>query len=130
MTNKKNFSAIEPQYLCDVCNIAVTNPICPACLAGEVEAWLTLYPSLRREVLPRIKKYAFAISDGATESTKCIKCGEGSAYICPYCFTNQVLRELKKLDVNKIILKEFFEFFNFDFDHTGYSKEAEELGVI
>ena len=38
--------------------------------------------------------------------------------------------DYKKLNSNKLILTEFFEFFNFDFHHTGYSKEAEALGVI
>ena len=42
----------------------------------------------------------------------------------------EVMRELKQINVNNIILREFFEFFNFDFHHTGYSKEAEMLGVI
>jgi len=37
---------------------------------------------------------------------------------------------LKKIKVNKAILKEFLEFFNYDFEHTGYSKDAEELGAI
>ena len=130
MANKHNFSAFEPQYLCDVCNIAVTNPLCPACLAIEIDAWLTLYPDLRRELFPRIKKHIVNTDVKEKDSTQCIKCGSKTASICPYCFTSQVLRELKKLGVNKIILREFFEFFNFDFEHTGYSKEAEKLGVI
>lgn len=127
---KHNISAFEPQFLCDVCSIAVTNPLCPNCLATEIEAWLTLYPNLRKELLPRMKRYIENIGEQAIEFTQCIKCGNKTASVCPYCFTDQVLKELKKLETNKIILKEFFEFFNFDFDHTGYSREAEKLGVI
>ena len=130
MANKHHFSAAEPQYLCDICNIAVSNPLCPMCLATEIEAWLTLYPKLSVDLLPQIKKYIEKCDDKSEESTKCIKCGNNTASVCPYCFTDQVLRELKKLEVNKIILREFFQFFNFDFEHTGYSAEAEELGVI
>ncbi len=127
---KHNQSAFEPQFLCDVCSIAVTNPLCPACLAVEVEAWLTLYPDLRRQLLPKIKRYIENISEKTIEFTQCIKCGNKTASVCPYCFTESILKELKRLEANKIILSEFFQFFNFDFEHTGYSKEAEELGVI
>jgi hypothetical protein len=131
MVNKHNLSAAEPQYLCDICNMAVTNPLCPSCLALEIEAWVTLYPDLKRALLPKLRKFIENAEDtNGRESTPCIKCGETSASICPYCFTNRVLLELKRLDVNKIVLREFFEFFNFDMDHTGYSEEAEELGVI
>ncbi len=127
---KNNFSAFEPQFLCDECNIAVTNPLCPACLATEVEAWLTLYPNLRKELLPRLKSYLAKMEDKELEYTQCIKCKNNIASVCPYCFTEYVLRELKRIEANKIVLGEFFEFFNFDFDRTGYSKEAEKLGVI
>lgn len=127
---KNNLSLTEPQYLCNVCSIAVTNPLCPACLAIEIQAWVTLYPNLSKELIPRIKRYIENLEEKAIDFTQCIKCGNKTASVCPYCFTNQVLKELKKLEANKIILREFFEFFNFDFDHTGYSQEAEKLGVI
>jgi hypothetical protein len=130
MANKLNNSFLEPQYLCDICSMAVTNPLCPACLATEIEAWLTLYPDLRGQLLPKLKRFIENTNFREKESTQCIKCGNNTASICPYCFTNQVLKELKKLEASKIILREFFEFFNFDLDHTGYSSEAEELGVI
>jgi hypothetical protein len=126
---QKKHSASETQYLCDVCSEAVVNPICPFCLTTEIEAWLTLYPNLREELLPRIKMHLLR-PESNVKSTKCIKCKTHSAFVCPYCFTEFVLLELKKISVNRIILKEFFEFFNFDFEHTGYFKEAEKLGVI
>ena len=91
---------------------------------------MTLYPNLRKELLPKLKSYLAKIEDNALEYTQCIKCKDNIASVCPYCFTEYVLRELKKIEANKIVLGEFFEFFNFDFDHTGYSKEAEKLGVI
>ncbi len=127
---KHNLYAQQVQYLCDVCSIAVTNPLCPECLATEIEAWLTLYPDLRKQLLPRIKRFIENINERAIEFTQCIKCGSKTASVCPYCFTEEVLRELKRLEANKIILSEFFQFFNFDFEHIGYSREAEELGVI
>jgi len=130
MTKNNKLSAIEPQFLCDVCSIAITNPICPSCLTEEIEAWLTLYPNLRNELMPKLKKYLERIEDKAFDSAECIKCKDKKAAVCPYCFTTNVFDELKKIKANRIILKEFVEFFNFDFEHTEYSQEAEKLGVI
>lgn len=130
MTQKKYSQALEPRFLCDICSEAVSNPLCPSCLAVEIEAWLTLYPDLRKQIMPKLEKYLNRIENKMEESTKCIKCSNKRAAICPYCFTEFVLDELKRIEANKIILREFFEFFNFDFEHTQYSEEAEELGVI
>jgi len=130
MIKQQDSYAIEPQFLCDVCSEAVTNPICPFCLATEIEAWMTLYPNLRHDLTPYLNKYLKQIGSRITEYTQCIKCGNKRAAVCPYCFTEYVLRSLKKIKVNKIILREFLDFFNFDLEHTGYSHEAEKLGVI
>ena len=129
MLSKKHFAA-EPQFLCDVCSEAVTNPICPSCLTIEIQAWLTHYPGLKNEIMPLLHKYLKDIDDKINESTKCIICKDKKAASCPYCFTEYVLRQLRKINANKIILKEFIEFFNFDLHHTGYTKGAEELGLI
>lgn len=131
MIIQKTPHANERSYMCDMCSEAVTNPICPYCLTVEIEAWLTFYPTLKKQILPRIHNYLNRISNRITNyGTQCIKCGENRAFVCPYCFTWYVFRELRKINANKVILKEFFEFFNFDHGHTGYSKEAEELGII
>jgi len=111
--------------------MAVTNPLCPSCLTKEIDAWSTLYPDLREKLLPKLNNYLNQSEDHIVfEATKCIKCNETRGIVCPYCFTDFVLRELKRIKANKIILREFLEFFNFDLDHTGYSKEAEKLGII
>ncbi|MBS3079118.1 hypothetical protein J4218_03280 [Candidatus Pacearchaeota archaeon] len=120
----------EPQILCDVCSEAVSNPICPSCLTNEIEAWATLYPDLIKNLIPRLRQYLNQADDRIVfEATLCLKCNETRGIVCPYCFTEFVFNELKRMKVNKIILKEFLEFFNFDFDHNGYSNE-EKLGVI
>ena len=117
--------------LCDICRNSITHPICSHCLKEEVEAWLTLYPHLREELMPRIKKFLTAIEDNRlSESTRCIKCSNKRAAVCPYCFTERVLYELKKMGSSVYVIKEFFMFFNFDFEHTGYSKEAERLHLL
>ena len=130
MTIQKNYYVPETHYICDVCSEAVTNPICPFCLATEVDAWLTLYPNLRKELKPKIELYLKKIHAKIFESTTCIKCSGKRASVCPYCFTKFVFEELENISANRMILKEFFEFFNFDFEHTGYTKEFEEMGVI
>ncbi len=110
---KNNSFAFEQQYVCEICGEAITNPLCPVCLTTEINAWLTLYPDLRKELIPKLQKYLKRVKEDITNSTQCIKCKNKRASICPYCFTAYVLGELKKLNINKIILKEFLEFFNF-----------------
>jgi len=130
MLTQKNYLSHGTQFICEVCGDAVINPICPVCITTELEAWLTLYPNLRHELTKLLEGYLEDINNKVNDATACIKCKNKRASVCPYCFTEHVLGELKTLEVNHIVLKEFFEFFNFDFNHTGYSKEAEELGVI
>mgnify|MGYP001588482433 FL=1 len=125
MITKNNYSADEPQFMCDVCSEAITNPLCPFCLTTEIEAWLTLYPNLRSELLPKLKKYLINIQNKLIEGDNCIKCNK-RASVCPYCFTDYVVREIKKIGASELVLKEFIEFFNFDFEHTGYSEESQE----
>jgi len=127
----KNFPAPETHYMCDVCSEAVTNPLCPFCLAIEIEAWLTMYPSLKKEISPKLRKFLTNINNRITSyGTECIKCKNKRASVCPYCFTEFVFRELRKINTGALILKEFFEFFNFDLHHTGYTKEFEQMGVL
>ena len=57
MLKQKLYLASEQQFHCDVCSEAVTNPLCPMCLTGEIEAWSTLYPNIRSELLPKLKRY-------------------------------------------------------------------------
>jgi len=134
MLLQKDFHAHEPNdsdHICDVCSEAVTNPLCPFCLTIEIEAWLTLYPTLRRELLSKLNEYLNKTHNKITNyGTRCIKCKMQRAYVCPYCFTEFVFKELIEINAEKLVLREFFEFFNFDLDHKGYSKIAEEMGVL
>ena len=114
MLKQNNYLVLEQQHHCDICSEAVTNPLCPICLTGEVEAWLTLYPSLSNELLPKLKKYLQRIEDKIIDSTKCIKCKNKRVSICPYCFVDYIFGELKKLSVSKIVFKEFLQFFNYE----------------
>jgi len=106
--------AFEPQFYCEICGETVSNPLCPVCLSLEIDAWTTLYPNLRNELLPKIKKYLKRIEESIVSSTKCIKCKRAITSICPYCFIDFVEGELKKLESNNLVLTEFMDFFDFD----------------
>ncbi len=124
--------ALERFYECLDCHEAIFNPICPECLTFQIEAWLSSlsgYPP-KDKILKRIKDYVIATRNVSNKATPCIVCRKPRATLCPYCFTNYVFALLKCLEVNREVLKEFFQFFNYDFDHTGYTIEAERLGVI
>lgn len=117
--------------LCRECKEAIFNPLCPRCLSGEINSWLCSYPSLRilkTKITTKINK--LVNNKSFNNGNKCAVCKKNSAFLCPYCFTKLVLDELKKEGAPNSVLKEFLQFFNFDFEHTGYSKEAEKLGVF
>ena len=114
MLKQKFYQTVEKQYHCDICSEAVTNPLCPICLVGEVEAWLTFYPNLKEALLPKLKKYLERVEEKVIDATECIKCKKARTSICPYCFMDYVEGELKKLNVIPRILEEFNKFFDFD----------------
>lgn len=111
---QKNSSAFEQHFMCEVCGEAITTPLCPICLSLEIDAWTTLYPNLRNELLPKLKTYLERIKENIISSTKCIKCKRAITSICPYCFIDFVEGELKKLESNNLVLTEFMDFFDFD----------------
>jgi len=109
-----NSNAFEQHFSCEICGEAITNPLCPLCLNLEIDAWTTLYPNLRNELLPKLKTYLERIKESVINATECIKCKKATTSICPYCFIDFVEGELKKLGSNNIVLTEFMDFFDFD----------------
>ena len=130
MLQKTFYPALERFYECLECHEAISNPLCPSCLAVQIEAWLTSYPELGKKLMPQIEGYIEKTKNLTGKTISCVSCTRKRASLCPYCFTHHVFDLLKDMKVNKRILIEFLQFFNFDFYHTGYSKDAEELGVI
>ena len=100
-------------YECEICHEPITNPICPICLSAEIDIWSTNYPGLRRELTPRLKKHLRRLKQQTKEAVQCIKCNKKRISICSYCFIRKVLNELDELETNKIIKKEFLQFFNY-----------------
>ncbi|MDD5192932.1 MAG: hypothetical protein PHH54_06500 [Candidatus Nanoarchaeia archaeon] len=111
----KNFySEREPGfYECELCNEPITNPICPVCLSAEMDIWATNYPNIRKELVPRLKRHLKKFKQQTREAVQCIKCNEKRISMCPYCFIREILSELDEIKADKIIKKEFLQFFNY-----------------
>jgi hypothetical protein len=131
MNLKVDYSSSEfrdKTYTCSFCTESITNPLCPFCLAEEIQAWLTLYPHLKEDILSSLNDYLKKINNSLTSyGVVCIKCGEDRASVCPYCFTEFVFKKLIEIKANRLVLKEFFDFFDFDLEHKGYIEFVEEL---
>jgi len=110
---KTFYPANEFFYECEVCSEPITNPICPVCLAAEIDVWSTNYPNLRRELLPKLKGYLKRLERNSKETIQCIRCGKERVYVCSYCFIKNVLESLEEIDASKIVKKEFLQFFNY-----------------
>lgn len=110
--------------ICTECKEVIYNPLCPSCLAKEMQQWLD-GNAISKKIQKEIKNYIIR-TEGYSDSMKCIICKDNYTDICPYCFTEHVYEFLQKIKANKQIINEFFDFFNFDFEHSGYSKDFEE----
>ena len=100
------------QSHCDICAESITNPICPDCIVNEVNEWIILYPKIRKKIIPKLKKYLINL-ENQNSSVNCIKCKKAQT-VSPYCFTNIIEGELKKLTNNWKLIDEFNELFDFD----------------
>lgn len=107
------YPAIGAFYECEVCHEPITNPICPVCLAEEIDIWSTNYPNLRRDLLPRIRRYVKELKSQSREAVQCIKCNRTTMSVCSYCFIKEVLDRLEKIEANNLVKKEFLQFFNY-----------------
>jgi hypothetical protein len=112
--------------LCLECNEGIFNPICPACLAREMRIWIE-ENGFNRKIGREISEFANSIKNKfIDEGIDCAICKSNQTSICPYCFTSRIYNFLQKLNVKRKILEEFLTYFNYDFEHTGYSEDFEE----
>ena len=120
-------------YDCLECGEPVTNPICPDCLFREFEVWVAKYPRIGRKVVKRLKKFLSIRENFEEDSQTCVVCKNNSAYLCPYCFTDFVLSVLRDAGASEIVIRDYLEFFNFDFGDFsgkwGYFNEIEKLDM-
>ena len=86
---------------CVVCDEAITNPICPDCLAKKMRNWLDEFdPQLASEV------DGFSIEGDTT----CLFCGQGMS-ICAHCYSMDVYEQLAVK--NEKLAREFVSRFDF-----------------
>jgi hypothetical protein len=119
--DKNNFNS-----LCMECKEEIFNPICPSCLSQEMRDWLA---GKSKKVFSIVEQELSKIMLSKTNKKGCLKCSS-DLFLCPYCFTERIYLRLKKEKAPKEILREFLTFFNYDLEHTGYSKDMESLGLI
>lgn len=119
--------------ICLECGEDIHNSICPCCLFEETKQWLAekrnIEPEKVMKISREIKKFIetdTVLAKSINNHQACIICKDSTSYLCPYCFTDFLLKILKKVKVKREIMTEFFTFFNYDFEHTGYSREAEK----
>lgn len=87
---------------CVVCDEAISNPICPDCLAKQMRNWLVEFdPLLASEV------DGFSIEGDTT----CLFCGQGMS-ICAHCYSMDVYEQLAVK--NAKLAQEFVSHFDFD----------------
>jgi hypothetical protein len=149
------------EVLCLECGEEIFNPLCPKCLAREIDVWLENQQSKIKKSLriPRLKSRGLFGTFGCSEMqrpkgrgfnrisdikktvkgeikkilevnkehnyTKCILCKRKDVFLCPYCFTERIYNRLKNARINSKILSNFLTLFNFDLEHTGYSKDIQ-----
>ena len=106
------------------CREIIYNPLCPRCISKEIMQWLD-GKSINQKIQQELSNYLLK-NEGYGEGVRCIICKNNYVDICPYCLTEHVYEFLKRIKANREILNEFFEFFNFDFEHSGYSRDFEE----
>jgi hypothetical protein len=122
----------EQQYnnsLCLQCTQPITNPICHSCLGEGMIKWLSSYPSVKKTIAPKIKKYIQDVNNSASHAVNCMSCNKRKAALCPYCFTSGIFNLLKKNKVDKFVIGDFLTIFNFDMEHEGYIGQAIDEGL-
>lgn len=107
--------------LCLECGEEIFNPLCPKCLSKEIAIWMEDKPAkIKGIVNNEIKK--ILKTNKEHDYTKCILCKRKDVFLCPYCFTERIYNQLQDNKIKPALLSEFLTLFNFDLEHTGYSK--------
>ena len=104
---------MQPNYKtwgvsCWECGEVITNPVCPECLAGEMEDWLALK---QPELIPSVRQMSKAVGEKEYNSTTCILCG-ARIDTCTYCFVQDIIDLLQKR--NPELVDSFLERFSYD----------------
>ncbi len=93
---------ISPQNSCVGCDEAITNPICPSCLAKQMREMVSEHnPELAKHI-------AGTFVEGETH---CIQCGR-SMGLCAHCFSREIYEIIAEKGPE--IASEFIQRFDFE----------------
>ena len=113
---------------CLSCGENIEHPLCPSCIADGFRQWVSQFPREEKELLRQLNGFLKIHKRFNGQSKKCVACGKNTTHLCPYCFTEYLYKITKKAGLGVRALSEFLFLFNFDFKHSGYSKELEAFG--
>lgn len=97
--------------ICEECDEAITNPICPDCLERQVIAWLGEIGGKEGLIL-KVKDRMELVKKQSKENdsnVSCILCGKKLG-ICPHCASKELLRIFQK---EKRLLERFLTLFSY-----------------
>ncbi len=112
---------------CLSCGENIQHPICPNCITKAFMQWIIKFPE-QREIRKKLNAFMRQHNSIEGKSKTCVVCGQNKTNICPYCFTEYLHGIVKEAGLGVRAMSEFLFFFNFDFDHKGYSQELEVYG--
>lgn len=96
--------------ICEECNEAITNPVCPDCLEKEVIAWLR--ERQREDLILKINDRMSLLKKQSRESeckVKCIICKTDFG-ICSHCTSRQLLKVFQR---EKRLINNFLTLFSY-----------------
>ena len=104
---------MQPNYdawdtSCWECGEVITNPLCPKCLAGEIEDWLAWR---NPELIPSVRQLSETAEHKEHNTTNCILCGD-DIDTCTFCFVQDII-ELLKLTYPEMV-DQFLMHFSYD----------------
>lgn len=94
---------------CVVCREAVTNPICPDCLAAEAKTWLA---ENSPDLIGFISKTETVTKAFRHSASNCVICGKEMA-VCPHCYSRDMFQELAQQSPS--MAARFAQVFNYEF---------------
>lgn len=100
----------DMRAICEECNEAITNPICPNCLERQAIAWLM---ERKKELLVHKVKDRLAVikkhSKESNSNVNCVIC-KTKLSICPHCTATELWKVLQK---EKRIANDFLVMFSY-----------------
>ena len=109
--------AYAAENMCVMCEEAITNPICPACLQEGVQQWLM---EQRQDELVHEVQELTRCTFANNGDTFCIKC-DNLMSLCAYCYTKEVFGLIKH---HPDLVESYLTYFNYDLEHLGWEQDA------